>query len=41
MYDTFFVRIEYWVVPKKLTLNFQVDILSLGVFDHADYEYDG
>ncbi|PAV60542.1 hypothetical protein WR25_14102 [Diploscapter pachys] len=41
VYDTFFVRIEYGVVPKKLTLNIRADFLFLGVFDYADYEYDG
>ena len=40
-YDTFFVRIEYGVVPKKLTLKFRADFLSLEVFDYADYESDG
>ena len=39
-YDTFFVRIEYGVVPKKLTLNIRADFSSLGVFDYADYESD-
>ena len=41
LYDTFFVRIEYGVIPKKSTLKFQADILSLGVFDYADDESDG
>ncbi|PAV89376.1 hypothetical protein WR25_11922 [Diploscapter pachys] len=39
--DTFFVRIEYGVVPKKSTLKFRADFLFLGVFNYADYESDG
>ena len=41
IYETLFIKIEYGVVPKKLTLKFRVDFSSLGVFDHADYESDG
>ncbi|PAV76152.1 hypothetical protein WR25_23452 [Diploscapter pachys] len=42
-HDTFFVRIEFsikGVVPKKSTLKFRANILSLGVFDHSDDESD-
>ena len=41
IYKTLFIKIEYGVVPKKLTLKFRADILSLGVFDYADDESDG
>ena len=41
IYDTLFIKIEYGVVPKKLTLKFRADFSSLGVFDYADYESDG
>ena len=41
IYKKLFIKIEYGVVPKKSTLKFRADILSLGVFDYADYEYDG
>ena len=41
MYETLFIKIEYGLVPKKLTLKFRADILSLEIFDHADDEYDG
>ena len=40
-YKTLFIKIEYGVVPKKSTLKFRADFLSLGVFDYADYESDG
>ena len=44
VYKTLFIKIEFFlegVVPKKSTLKFRADILSLGVFNYADYESDG
>ena len=40
-YKTLFIKIEYGVIPKELTLKFRTDLLSLGVFDYTDYDYDG